>query len=357
MTAQTANNISEFPVGGNQNLIAQLLVLDHFVQKSTLEKLSGMPGYEKLSLSYEGYISLLAERAYAPGELATCLGVSKQLCSKVLRELEQQGFTERCRNPRDSRSSLVSLSEKGRKLLQDGMDATRALHEGFAEQLGVENLQALMEILEKTCRRLAIDIPGYPVVENITRDMAHGWLSKMHALLSGINSYCRHRISASLQRAGYPGLRSGLGQVMGVISREGRKIQYIASIIGVSKQSVAATVVELETLGYVLREKDPTDARQIVVRLSESGQALLRRATAEVQALEVSIEASLDSQEFSQLRLATAQLYGVIAQHYDPVSVLPKRIQQLSKQLIEELGVTGARALAQQLLVKTRGNH
>lgn len=356
MTAQTVTNIRPLPGGGNQSLIAQLLVLDHFVQKSSLEKLSKTPGYEKLSLAYEGYISLLAERSYAPGELAASLGVSKQLCSKVLRELQQQGFIERRKNPSDSRSSLISLSEKGQRLLQDGMDATAALHEAFAEQLGIESLQALMEILEKTCRKLAIETPNYPVVASRAREVAHGWLSKMHALLSGINIFCRHRISASLQQAGYPGLRSGLGQVMGVISREGRKIQYIASIIGVSKQSVAATANELEALGYVHREKDPVDARQIILRLSESGQALLRKATAEVHSLEASIEASLDPQEFQQLRHATAQLYGVIAQHYDPVSVLPKRIQQLSKQLIEELGVTGARALAQQLLVKTRGN-
>ena len=47
--------------------------------------------------------------------------------------------------------------------------------------------------------------------------------------------------------------------------------------------------------------------------------------------------------------------YSAIAEHYDSAGVLRNRIQQLSRQLVDELGATGARALAQQLMAMTRG--
>lgn len=356
MNTSNVVNIRQLPATDSQGLVPNLMVLTHFIQKSTLEKLVQKGEYGKLSLAYEGYISLLAERDYAPGELASRLGVSKQLCSKTIAEMERQNLIERHRNPKDSRSSLMSLTPRGLSLLQEGVDTTNALHEQFAAELGTENLKQVIAIVEKLCRQWNIELPVYQHFTLPNSQVVSGRPNKLNLMLPKINAYLRLSLLDSLQARGFQGLRSGLGQVMGVISREGKKIQYIASIIGVSKQSIATTATELERLGYIVREQDPADKRQIILRLSDKGKKLLSAAVDDVRALQADIKARLTESEYTLLEHSMDTLYRLVARHYDTASVLPVRIQQLSKTLIDELGVTGARALAQQLMTLTRGN-
>lgn len=355
MNTSNASTVHAFPAA-SRGLLPNLMVLTHYIQKNTLEKLVESGRYGKLSLAYEGYISLLAERDYAPGELASRLGVSKQLASKTIRDLERQGLIARHKHPSDSRSSLLSLTDKGLQLLRDGIETTNALHEQFAEELGAESLKQLIAIVEKLSRQLGIDLPVYTRFTLPDSRLATARPNKLNLLLPKLSAHFRLSLLESLQARGFKGLRSGFGQVMGVISREGKKIQYIAAVIGVSKQSIAATANELERLDYIVREQDPLDRREVVLRLSENGRRLLAASVEDVRAIEALVAAQLTPAEFEHLQDALARLYQLVASHFDTASVLPARIQQLSKNLIEELGITGARALAQQLMTMTRGN-
>jgi len=103
------------------------------------------------------------------------------------------------------------------------------------------------------------------------------------------------------------------------------------------------------------REPDPNDKRQIILRLSPLGQQLLTESTASVHSLETSIKEMLSAEEHRHLAETMATLYFQVADHYDTQSLLPARIQQLSQNLLTELGVTGAHTLAQQLITVTRG--
>lgn len=355
MNTSNVVNIRQIAASPSQGLVPKLMVLTHFIQKSTLEKLVAKPEFGKLSLAYEGYISLLAERDYAPGELAAKLGVSKQLCSKTIAEMEREQLIERHGNPKDKRSSLMSLTAKGLTLLQAGVNATNTLHEQFAAELGAENLKQLIAIVEKLCRLWNIELPVYQHFRLPNSELVSARPNKLNLMLPKINAHLRLALLDALRARGFQGLRSGLGQVMGVISREGKKIQYIASIIGVSKQSIATTATELERLGYIVREQDPNDKRQVILRLSGKGKELLSAAVEDVQAVQDDIQAKLSDSEYLLLEQSLDSLYHLVASHYDAASVLPVRIQQLSKSLIDELGVTGARALAQQLMTLTRG--
>jgi uncharacterized membrane protein YcjF (UPF0283 family) len=50
-----------------------------------------------------------------------------------------------------------------------------------------------------------------------------------------------------------------------------------------------------------------------------------------------------------------ATLFAEVSQHYGATPGLSHRIQQLSEDLLAELGVAGAQALAQHLITVTRG--
>lgn len=343
---------SQHPAPGNaQGLVAHLMVLAHFVHRSTLERLSADGRYKKLSLTFEGYISLLAQRDYTPGELAEHLGVSKQTCSQTLRELDRLGLVSRRRNPRDSRSSIVSLSEQGLALLQDGITITGDIHRQFADQVGADKLEQLLRILEKLCAVLDIQTPTL----NALGPAGGQRPTRLNVLLPALNGYFHNTLLAALTERGFAGLKSSFGQVLGVISRNGRTIQYIASVIGISKQAIAATAADLEQHGYIVRESDPDDKRQSILRLSPQGQKLLAASIACVRALETDIHRLLGDSDYTLLENVLATLYIQVADHYDAVSVLPAKIQQLSDYLLAELGVSGAQALAQQLMTLTRG--
>jgi len=63
---------------------------------------------------------------------------------------------------------------------------------------------------------------------------------------------------------------------MGHLSREGpRTIAWLAARHGVRHQSMSRIVGELESLGYVTRAANPSDARGFVIALTPGGEAAL----------------------------------------------------------------------------------
>ncbi len=73
-------------------------------------------------------------------------------------------------------------------------------------------------------------------------------------------------------------------------------------------------------------------------------------------ALQQTFAACLHAGEYEYMEKTLATLYFHVIGHYGSTEPSPQRLQTLSRQLLEELGVSGARTLAQQLLVITRGD-
>jgi DNA-binding MarR family transcriptional regulator len=355
MKILTDANISEYQRSLYRGLIPHLMVITHFVQKRTMEKLAEGQRYDKLNLAYAGYISALAEGDFSPGELATKLGISKQACSKSIKELAARGLVARRKNPGDSRSSLLSLTDHGRRLILDGGEVAAEIYRQFADQVGVERMQQLVEVLETLCRALEIEPPNDPALASAHAGTAGVRPTRLSMLLPKLNTYFRRSLLTSLSGLGFRGLKPSFGQVLGMISREGRRIQYIASVTGVSKQAVAVTAADLEHAGYITREPDPDDRRQVILRLSPSGTQLLSESVAGVAALDASIRRMLSDEEYRLLDDTLAEIYLEVAEHYDTANVLPAKIQKISNYLLAELGVDGVRSLTQHLITITRG--
>jgi len=344
---------SEFQWANRPGLVAHIMAINHFVQKDTMDKLLGSRRYRRLSLAYVGYISRLAEQDHTPGDLASKLGISRQACSKIIAELEQLQLVERRVNPADSRSSLLSLAPQGRQLLADGMRVTAALQQRFVGAIGADTAQRLATILDKLCRKLGVAVPRIPALKGPGRK--GGGQLRLHALLPGLSDFCYQTLIDSLGAKGFKGLKPSFSQVLSLVILDGGRIPYIASVIGVSKQAIAATAVELEQLGYITREPDPDDRRQVILRLSRRGQRLLTEANASVESLEASIRDALDEDEFELLAQAMSTLYVDGIDHYGSQDVQPAVIRQLAQDLVADIGIAGARMLAQQLTIITRG--
>lgn len=351
MKDDTHKSMHNFRDTVGRGLVAHLMVIAHFVQKSTLENLLESGRYEKLSLAYAGYIAVLAEGPCTPGALAAKLGTSKQACSKTLRELEKLGLVRRETNPEDSRSSLISLTEKGLQLLRDGTAVANGIHRELTEAVGEERLGELDRVVDALRIALKLPAPSFSFMEQQVEKAP-----RLNVLLPMLNEALRQRLAAALNARGFAGLKTSFGQVLGLVAREGRHIQYMAAILGVSKQSVASTVAELDALGYVAREQDPADRRQVIVALTPRGEDLIAASLARTAELESEIRRMLGERDYQVLDTTLEALYLHMAERYDSAGILPARIQQLSDFLLDELGVTGTRTLAQHLLNVTRGD-
>ncbi len=356
MITTTTPEKSDPPVGISHGLIAHLMVVTHFVMKDTLDKLTTSDRYEKLSMTYERYIPVLVEKDISPGELAARVGSSKQACSKVIKELEKLGLIERRQNPEDGRSQLLSLSEKGMQLLRDGTRITAEVQQYLAEQIGSERMDQMILLLEKVCQGLGVELRSYPRLQGTA---GSGNRIRLNMLLQAMTNHLRDTLLREMSSKGFKGLRTNFGQILGMISSEPRRIQYIASVIGISKQAAAVLAIDFETLGYVIRESDPDDKRQIILRLSPQGESLVRESIASVRALEKRVQALLGEADYRLLEGAMADLYHAVAYQMGGsgiTNIVPGKIQKLTEFLLEELGVAGVRTLAQHLLNVTRGD-
>jgi DNA-binding MarR family transcriptional regulator len=88
------------------------------------------------------------------GELARCLAVSPAVASKNIDKLERLGLVSRSGSPDDRRAILLSVSDEGRRLVQE-YERLKADHIAPAvSSLGEENLDHLCSLLEQVCGRL-----------------------------------------------------------------------------------------------------------------------------------------------------------------------------------------------------------
>ncbi|WP_439135209.1 MarR family winged helix-turn-helix transcriptional regulator [Pseudomaricurvus sp.] len=351
--------LSKQAPGISHGLIAHLMVVTHFVVKSTLDQLTATNRYKKLSMTYERYIAVLVEGDHSPGELAAKVGSSKQACSKVIKELQKLGLIERRQNPEDGRSQLLFLSEHGQQLLQDGSRITTEVQQALTEKIGNERMQQMVVLLEQTCRGLGVEYHGYPALKQSGNETVQSQSTQLNILLQVLTNHIRQILLEEMTGKGFEGLRTNFGQILGMISREPRRIQDIAAVIGISKQAAAMMAIEFESLGYVIREEDPDDKRRIILSLSSNGEQLVHEAISSVRALEEKVQSQLGKEDYQQLEAILADLYDTVAYQLGTAHMLdmpnrvPERIRAITDSLLEELGAAGARTLAQHVLAIT----
>lgn len=114
-----------------------------------------------------------------------------------------------------------------------------------------------------------------------------------------------------LIESGYGDIRPTHGCVFRFVKEDGLRLTDLASLAGMTKQSIGEIVDDLASRGYVERFPDPNDRRAKLIRLTEKGE--------EAQAVGLSL--------FAQLEQRLGERHG------------PRRIAQLRK-LLEEITAT-----------------
>jgi DNA-binding MarR family transcriptional regulator len=82
-------------------------------------------------------------------ELAARLRLTLQRAGQLVAELEEVGYLERVPDPSDGRAKRVIFTRRGRTLIRDIDEITRATTEQFAGQIGRDRFRLLCELLEE----------------------------------------------------------------------------------------------------------------------------------------------------------------------------------------------------------------
>lgn len=93
-------------------------------------------------------------------------------------------------------------------------------------------------------------------------------------------------LAQRLHAAGHPGVRPSHSRVFENLDPDGTRLTVLAARARVSHPSMSELVGSIERLGYLERVPDPDDGRARVVRLTDEGRALQRRALLELRGLE-----------------------------------------------------------------------
>ena len=105
---------------------------------------------------------LYHEGACGVSDIGSHLGVTSAAASQMIDRLVQQGLLERSEDPNDRRGKHIQVTLKGRKVIEDGIEARRLWMEELTSELTPEEQQLITHaliLLTQAARRLEPDQP------------------------------------------------------------------------------------------------------------------------------------------------------------------------------------------------------
>ena len=126
--------------------------LKRFVDNFVEPRLHAL-GYTDFKMSYLMFLANIEETGVTNNELAKRACVTKQMMSKIVGLLEDEGYIYTRKNPNDSRSSMIFLNDRGKDLfvaLKDCMQETRDRLDAIVGQDRMEQVVDTLVLLTNT---------------------------------------------------------------------------------------------------------------------------------------------------------------------------------------------------------------
>ncbi len=108
-------------------------------------------------------------------------------------------------------------------------------------------------------------------------------------------------VSAAAER-GFPEVRLSHNAVFATLQAEGSRVSDMAARAGITKQSMAAIVKDLEEVGLVTVSPDPADGRAKVVQYTDRGWECVRGGKAYLREVEDALASLIGRERLAELR-------------------------------------------------------
>ena len=134
------------------------------------------------------------------------------------------------------------------------------------------------------------------------------------SMLGRAYSLLGFRIVDGVVGAGYP-QKPAHSAVFAQISPQGSRLSALARGANMSPQAMGELVDELEELGYVERQPDPTDRRAKLIMLTPRGHECIAAGIATIQGIEGRIDQVLGRDGHAELRRLLTELLAAEQPH------------------------------------------
>ncbi len=317
------------------------MAIARYLQSRLMRRLIEQRGYSGLKLHFGSYMTLISGHGTRITDLAEQLSISKQAVNQTINQIENAGYLERQPDPSDGRAKRVVLTAAGEQLLADGSDLLTEIEAEFAALIGKQRTKRLAHHLAALYSALDLVKPAYP-----QQATALGWL------LPRISDYTMQRLMELTRRRGHPSLKLSFAQVLIFMGPDGGRIQQMARINEVSKQAIGFIAHELEAQGYLYRETDIVDGRQVLLKLTVAGAKLIDDSVVAIVELEEEFSQVVGQTPLREIRADCLALYeglqiesGIFTNKSGP-----GQLMKLAASLQQQLGARDARALADILI-------
>lgn len=326
------------------NFARHLLGVTLYLQSSIMNALTREQGHKDLRINFEPYINIIGDQGARLSDIADALAVSRQAANQTANQIEAAGYITREADPSDGRAKLLVATARGRALRRDGAREAAKLQRQLEAVVGEQDMASTLDTLQRLNGGLGLLLPA-------PEDMGQGRQAWLAALLPRLRDHVIKRLMHLTAGCGHPALKQSFGQVLTAIGPRGGRIQQMAQAHGVSKQAVSAVATELEVLGYIHRQADASDARQLVLHFTDRGRGLIADSVASVDALYQEFAGIVGEQPLQGLCSVLREFYRALHLEEDIFgNSAAVDIRVLAKQLKQQLGEEGGRALAQLLL-------
>ena len=116
-------------------------------------------GYTEVRLAHNAVFATLYGEAARTSDMATRAGITKQSMGEVVRELADMGILQVNPDPEDGRAKLVSYTDFGIEVTEEGRRHLEDLERRFVEQFGADDYEAARRVLEGVIATFAAEPP------------------------------------------------------------------------------------------------------------------------------------------------------------------------------------------------------
>ncbi len=286
------------------NLARHLIGISRDLQTRLIRRLCEEHGHRQLRPSLGPFLSLVWTQGQRLNAIADQLAISRQACSQLANVAQQAGYLVRKPDPRDRRAKVVMLSPLGRALVEEAVRIILETESEYADLAGPSAYRRFTAALADLFEGLGMKAHVDPALD-VAASRSIGVLPLLAVRIE------RELRQATIAR-GHRGLKTSHGAVLALIGPSGARIHELARVHRVSRQAISAMSQELEALGYLRRDPDPSDRRGVVLQSTESCVRLVRDAVSALDRLERSFARILGAGRLERLQHVAGELYHAL---------------------------------------------
>lgn len=139
----------------NKSLIKLISIIKKDFENKLMDKLRSQ-GYENFKVGNMGCLANVQLDGTINNELAKKAKITKQAMSKVVKNLETEGYIYTRKHETDNRASVIYLTDKGKDLTIAASECVQETQASYKNIIGEEDAEKLREILTKLVTGLDI---------------------------------------------------------------------------------------------------------------------------------------------------------------------------------------------------------